>query len=82
MFMAAGLFSSARFAISAFEFTVELIPFQRGETVIFLPPVGELTAATHRWPFLIKLTLLNVDLELLASELETLDEAQNLHFFL
>ena len=82
MFMAAGLFSSARFAISAFELTVELIPFQRGETVIFLPPVGELTATTHRWPFLIKLTLLNVDLELFASELETLDEAQNLHFFL
>jgi predicted MPP superfamily phosphohydrolase len=82
MFIAAGLFSSARFAISAFELTVELIPFKRGDTVIFLPPVGELTAATHRLPFLVKLTLLNVDLELLAAELEKLGEAQNLHYFL
>ena len=76
-----GLFSATRFSISAFEFSVELIPFQRGETVIFIPPVGELSAATHRFPFLLKITLLNVDLDVLVAGLEKLAASDNLAFF-
>ncbi|MEW5785340.1 MAG: metallophosphoesterase [Bacillota bacterium] len=81
MFIAAALFSTARFMISAFEFTIELIPFQRGDTVVFIPPVGELRAATHWLPFLLKITLSNVDLEMLAAGLEKLADAENMLFF-
>lgn len=71
---ATGLFSSTRIAVKAFDFSVELIPFRNGQTVIFLPPVGELSASTHSAPFQMKLTLLNVDLDRLVATMEQLDD--------
>ncbi len=78
--MALSFFSASRFSISAFEFSVELIPFQRGDTIIFIPPVGELRAATHWLPLAVKLTLLNVDLENLVAGLETLSASPGISF--
>lgn len=81
MFAAVALFSASRFSVSAFEFSAELIPFQRGDTVIFIPPVGELRAATHWFPFMLKITLLNVDLDTLVAGLENLAATNNITFF-
>jgi predicted phosphodiesterase len=81
VYIAAALFSATAFVVSAFEFTVELVPFQRGETVVFIPPIGELSAVTHWFPFTLRVTLQNVDLEYLASGLENLAETQNFSFF-
>lgn len=78
---AAALFSATRFTTGAFEFTVQLVPLQRGDTVICLPPVGELSAATHRSPFLLKITLLNIDLDLFVSNLESLAASGNRAYF-
>ena len=80
MFLALALFSASRFSVGAFEFSVELIPFQRGDTVIFIPPVGELRAATHWLPLAVKFTLLNVDLENLVSGLESLSALPDISF--
>ena len=43
--------------------------------------MGELRAATHFLPFTLKITLLNVDLETLVSNLETLAASQNISYF-
>lgn len=80
VYIAAALFSATGFVVSAFEFSVELVPFQRGETVIFIPPIGELSAVTHWFPFMLRVTLQNVDLKNLVSGLENLAETQNHHF--
>ncbi len=81
MFAAVALFSTAHFSVSAFEFSAEIIPFQRGDTIIFIPPVGELRAATHWFPFMLKVTLLNVDLDTLVVGLENLAASQNITYF-
>ena len=80
MVVALALFSNVRFAVSAFEVAVQLVPFRSGDTVIFIPPVGELSAATHWLPLQLKITLLNVDLELLVEGLESMAGVQNLAF--
>lgn len=79
LYLATGLFSETLFKIKAFEFTASLVPFQRGETVILIPPLGKLRAATHWAPFMLKITLNTVDLERLSS---TLQEIPDLSVFL
>lgn len=54
-------FSATQLSSSAFTFVVQLLPLKPGETVLFFPPVGQIVAATHYWPFELKITLLNVD---------------------
>lgn len=80
MFAAAAFFSSVRFSFSAFEFSVELIPFQHGETIIFLPPLGELRAATHLFPFTLQITLLNLSIDTLAANLEVIAASRNISY--
>jgi Icc-related predicted phosphoesterase len=80
MFASAAFFSSVHFYFSAFEFSVELIPFQRGETIIFLPPIGELRATTHLLPFTLKITLLNLNLDTLAASLEVISASRNISY--
>lgn len=77
--LATGLFSETPFKIKAFEFTASLVPFRHGETVILIPPLGKLRAATHWGPFMLKITLNRVDLEMLSS---TLQEIPDLSAFL
>lgn len=72
--LATAFFSETRFTVKAFEFTAALVPFQRGETVIVFPPFGKLRAATHWGPFLLKVTLNTVDLEMLSSSLQEIPD--------
>lgn len=72
--LATALFSETRFTINAFEFTAALVPFQRGETVIVFPPLGKLRAATHWGPFLLKITLSTIDLEMLSSSIQEIPD--------
>ncbi|HHX87192.1 MAG TPA: metallophosphoesterase, partial [Firmicutes bacterium] len=63
------LFSAVSFSANSLEFMLELVPFNRGETVIVLPPLGEVRALTHRAPFMIKLTLVNLKPDFLTDTL-------------
>lgn len=72
--LATAFFSETRLAFEAFEFTAALVPFQRGETVILLPPLGKLRAATHWGPFMLKLTLNTIDPELLSSSVQEIPD--------
>lgn len=75
------LFSTFSFNIDAFEISVKLLLFGSGETVLMLPPVGQLKAITHYFPFVLQITLLNVNLDLLIAGLENLADKQNLIYF-
>ncbi|NLA27513.1 MAG: metallophosphoesterase, partial [Firmicutes bacterium] len=52
-----------------------------GGTVIHIPPLGRLGAATHRAPFLLEITLKNVDLQELPASLRELSNSQPISFF-
>ncbi len=71
------LFSAISFSVNSLEFKLELVPFSRGETVIVLPPLGEVKALTHRPPFMIKLTLVNLKPDFLADTLSNLKDADH-----
>lgn len=71
------LFSAISFSVNSLEFKLELVPFNRGETVIVLPPLGEVRASTHRAPFMIKLTLVNLKPDFLTDTLSGLAEANH-----
>lgn len=80
MFIAAVLFSETCFTVRAFEFTASLVPALRGETVIVFPPLGRLRAVTHWAPFLLEITLKNVDLDQLSASLQVLSAAPDISF--
>jgi predicted MPP superfamily phosphohydrolase len=81
MFAAVTLFSAVEYDIAAFRFIVELVPFQKGDTVIIFPPVGEVRAGTHVAPFQLKITLKNVDLEILSTSIDDLSNNSNINYF-
>ena len=80
LFAAAALFSETSFQVGAFEITAALIPSLRGETVIVFPPFGRLRALTHYAPFLLEITLKNVDLGQLRASLQELSAAPAISF--
>ncbi|MDI3280377.1 MAG: metallophosphoesterase, partial [Bacillota bacterium] len=43
------------------EAEVRVVPLSRGETVLILPPLGEIAAPTHRAPLRLEVTLRNLD---------------------
>ena len=71
------LFSAISFSVNSLEFKLELVPFNHGETAIVIPPVGEVRASTHRAPFMIRLTLVNLKPDFLADTLSGLAEADH-----
>lgn len=70
MLVAVELLGETRLAVDAFEVAASINFLLRGETVIHLPPLGEITAQTHWLPFQVNLTFLNVDLDMLSRNLE------------
>lgn len=75
LFIAAALFSETAFKIGAFEITAALVPSLHGETVIVFPPFGRLRALTHYPPFLLEITLKNVELGQLPASLQELSDS-------
>ncbi len=69
------LFSAISFSMDSLEFKLELVPLNQGETVIVLPPLGKVSALTHRAPFMIRLTLLGLKPDFLNDALSNLNEA-------
>ena len=80
LFIAAALFSETSFEIGAFKMTAALVPSLQGETVIVFPPFGKLRALTHHPPFLLEITLKNVELELLPASLKELSASPAISF--
>lgn len=80
LFVAVILFREASFKLKAFEFSASLAPSLNGETVVAFPPLGKLRAATHHAPFLLEITLKNVDLQLLSATLQELSALPDLSF--
>lgn len=80
LFIAVILFSETSFKLKAFEFSASLFPSLSGETVVVFPPLGKLRAATHLAPFLLEITLKNVDLDILSASLQELSALQDISF--
>ena len=74
IFFVVQFFSQTRYLVQAFEFNVELSWSGRGNTVIFIPPFGEVRAATHWRPLALKITMLNVDLDQLTATLSSIND--------
>lgn len=74
------LFSETCYTVKAFELTASLVPSLRGETVFVFPPLGRLRAITHRAPFLLEITLKNVDIDQLSASLRELSSSPALSF--
>ncbi|MGF7185755.1 putative phosphodiesterase [Desulfitispora alkaliphila] len=61
--------------INAFEFNLGLQVAHNGQTIINLPPIGSISAETHRTPLRLSFTLTNIDLQSVKLILDTpLDE--------
>ncbi len=80
MFIAALLFSETCFTLRAFELSASLVPSLHGETVLVFPPLGRLRAVTHWAPFILEITLKNVDLDLLSTSLQELSALPDISF--
>lgn len=66
MLLAVSLLNTTRITAGPFEILLSLTPFRQGNTVINLPPVGEIKAFTHWFFFQLDITLLNVDIDVLS----------------
>jgi len=64
------LFSGTNFQIKAFQFKVDIVFKDWGKTEIFIPPIGKISAATHKTPLKLVITLQNIDLEVLKNMLK------------
>lgn len=73
MFIAVSLLGQSRFTVDAFEVMVSLNPFHGGNSVINIPPIGEIKAATHWLPFQLEVTFLDLNLDLLSQNIEIHD---------
>ncbi|MEW5935920.1 MAG: hypothetical protein AB1816_20245, partial [Bacillota bacterium] len=67
------LLGPARCQVDGFRVEVAVRPAAAGRTVIELPPVGTLTAATHAGPVEFRVTLLGVEQETVTSTLANPD---------
>ncbi len=65
-----GIFNAMDFQIEAFHFEIKLSFPERGNTEISFPPLGSISAKTHRSPIKIQINLKNIDLNLLSKFLE------------
>ena len=63
------LFSGTDFQVKAFQFNVDMVFTDWGKTEIFIPPIGKISAATHKTPLKLVITLQNIDLEVLKNML-------------
>jgi len=70
MLIAVELLGETHVSVDAFDLALSLSPLQQGITEIHLPPMGEISAHTHWFPFQVNITFLNVDIDLLAQNVE------------
>lgn len=64
-FVVVGLFNPMKFSIEAMQFEVAIDFFAPGETEISIPPLGSISATTHKTPVGIHLTLESIDIDYL-----------------
>ncbi|MHB1125524.1 MAG: metallophosphoesterase family protein [Bacillota bacterium] len=69
-FLMVSILGTMNFRIDAFEFSVGIQIFDRGQTEITIPPVGTISAKTHISPLKLDVTLKNIDMDLLRRMLE------------
>ncbi len=67
MLFAVSFFNTTRIFAGPFDIMLSLTPFQQGNTVINLPPIGEIKAYTHWFFFQFNITLLNIDIDVLSN---------------
>ncbi|MFA5537282.1 MAG: metallophosphoesterase [Bacillota bacterium] len=60
------IFNAMDYRLEAFHFEVKLYFPEKGNTEILFPPLGSISAKTHRTPLKIQLNLKNIDLDLLS----------------
>ncbi|HHY61264.1 MAG TPA: hypothetical protein GX504_11645, partial [Clostridia bacterium] len=65
VFLVVGFLNPMAFSIEALRFEVSINYSEPGVTAISIPPLGAITAVTHRGPLGINLTLTSVDLDAL-----------------
>jgi len=63
-------FITTTFQVKAFQFRVGLEFLDWGTTEILIPPIGKISAATHKTPLKLVVTLLNIDMEILKNMLK------------
>lgn len=72
-----GLFNPMKFSIEAMQFEVEIDFLSPGATEISIPPLGSISATTHKTPVGIRLTLENIDIDYLGKIIaDTKDQEQ------
>lgn len=72
------LFNGMEFSIEAFQFEIKLELLDHGRTEIFVPPIGSISAKTHKTPIGINITLISIDLDLLGEILKDKKEKNQL----
>ncbi|MHB1418780.1 MAG: metallophosphoesterase family protein [Bacillota bacterium] len=64
-FILVSVLGTMNFHIDAFEFSVGIQIFDQGQTQITIPPVGTISAKTHKTPLKLEVSLKNIDMNLL-----------------
>lgn len=57
-------------------FSAQLVPAMRGQTVLVIPPFGEVVASTHKGPVELRVSLNRIETEAFASKLEETSSAE------
>jgi len=66
-FLLVSVLSSQDITINAMDFNISLQLFDRGYTVIDIPPLGTIRAQTHQMPLMFRIGLKNINLERLSN---------------
>lgn len=79
--VAGGIFSIWKFGGMSIQaqglvFTAQIVPSQHGQTVLAIPPFGEVVANTHRGPTEIKVSLERIETNGFAARLEKMPSAE------
>ncbi|MFY9115225.1 MAG: hypothetical protein WAO23_08320, partial [Dethiobacteria bacterium] len=77
MLIAISFFNETHILAGPFEVLVSLVPFQKGNTIIGIPPLGEIKVHTHNFFFQLNITLMNVDIDLLSSSVQGLNNIES-----
>ncbi|NLI69429.1 MAG: hypothetical protein GX364_01000 [Firmicutes bacterium] len=77
MIVAISFFNETRILAGPFEVLVSLIPFRAGNTIVAIPPLGEIKVHTHDYFFQLNVMLKNVDIDLLSSSVQGLNNIES-----
>jgi len=72
------VFDNINFSLQGMELSIALKLAQKGSTSIHLPPIGVLKAYTHTSPIAINITLQNIDLDVIKSIIDNIQDKNEL----